>query len=194
MTSQLDRVLRVAIAHGAAVIDGDGEVEVSGHTYRKASITVRDNTHAVSLLNALAESDAAEDEKIRDLGRMFRDMALSNGLSDEQLARRLLAFVQQTVTFAPEDGEKFRTPSLTLTMGAGDCDDSARLIAALAMATGMPARVVLEKNSRGEESHVVAQIWHNEAWHYAEGTFAAMYGEHPREAAQRLGLIRSDVA
>lgn len=191
--SDIDRLLRVARSAGAYVGEPSGEAEVSGKMYRKATIAVRDNVHAVELLNALAESDASEDPKIRDLGHMFRLSAFRKKESTEQLARRILAFVQQTVTFAPEEGEKFRTSSLTLAMGAGDCDDSARVLASLSIAAGIPARMVLVRNSKGEETHVAAQQWVDGKWAWAETTFPAMWDEEPHVAAERLGLVRGDV-
>lgn len=192
--SQLDRLLRVAEEEGAIIDIDMGHVDVNGKTYRRAHIRVRDNKHAVSLLNAFARSDAAEDPEIRDLGIMFAQGAAQRAESDEQLARRLLAFVQENVVFTPEEGEKFRLSSLTLKIGAGDCDDSARLLAALSIASGIPARVVLVKNSQGEESHVAAQVYVNGGWSWAETTFPALFGEHPRAAAERLGLLRGDVS
>ena len=191
--SHIDRLLRVAREAGAFVGQPAGEVEVSGKVFRKATIAVTDNRHAVELLNALAESDAEEDPKIAELGRMFKQDAYRKGESTEALARRILAFVQQTVTFAPEEGEKFRTSSLTLSMGVGDCDDSSRALAAISIAAGIPARVVLVQNSRGEDTHVAAQQWVDSQWRWAETTFPALWGESPTDAAKRLGLMREDV-
>ena len=191
--SQIDRLMRVAHKAGAKVESASGSVDMHGRTYVLATIYTKDNTHAVKLLNALAEDDAKEDKKIVELGRLFRENSASKKESIETLAKRIHQYVQSNIQFAPEEGEKFRLASLTLEMGSGDCDDSSHLLMSLSIASGIPARIVLVKNSKGEESHVAAQMWVDNKWQWAETTFPALFGESPHEAAQRLGLMRSDV-
>ncbi len=98
-------------------------------------------------------------------------------------AARLLSAVQGRVRFEPERGEVFRSPRATWERGAGDCDDSATLLAALASAAGLPAELV-PMGAGGAPTHVVARI----LGQWAETTLrGARLGEHPGAALSRLG-------
>ncbi len=192
--TQIDRLVKVAHRLGFRVLQGSDTVAVSGDAFRTATVECRDNGDAVRFLNELAKDDAVFDTEVRDLGRAMRASADRKGLSAIDLAKELQDFVRTHVAFAEEQGERFRLPSLTLRLGAGDCDDSARLLASLAIAAGVPARILLVNNSKGEGSHVAAQLWAADRWWWSETTFPADLGEDPREGAVRLGLVRSDVA
>jgi len=139
---------------------------------------------------------AAEDAKTvgaRDLALELRRGAPD----DESFARRVHAYVLEHVAFVREAGEVFAAPWYTLGVGAGDCDDHARLTYAILAAGGVPARLAFlsPKGSPGP-SHVVAQAGAGGAWHWLETTVAARFGEHPMAAATRLGirLQRRDIA
>ena len=60
----------------------------------------------------------------------------------------------------------------------------------VSLAAGGKARIVGVPNSRGRVAHVAPQAFHDGAWHWAETTVDAAFGEHPRIAARRLGLNR----
>ena len=133
----------------------------------------------------------ASDPSIVALARSFARQATSDG----ELARDLHAYVRDSVRFVPdadpETGERaevFQSAAYTLlTRHAGDCDDSARALYALAIAAGLRARFGF-LSVQNEPRHVFAQIWSGGAWHDAETTIAAQYGEHPLDALRRLGI------
>lgn len=183
-------MIRAARRVGCEIGAGAFEpIQVAGETVYAGTVRCRDNAHAVELLNALADDDAVNDT---DLVRFVHGMRLTNEPAEVR-ARAIHRFVKEHVSFSEESGERFRLPSLTLRLGTGDCDDSAHLIASMAMAMGLGGRVVLLPNMRGEWTHVVAQIGYGGAWHWAEATFDADYDEHPHDAARRLGIMRGDV-
>jgi transglutaminase-like putative cysteine protease len=193
--SQIERMIRIARRVGCELdLSARPEpIAVGGDIFHSATVRCRDNVHAVELLNAFAEDDARNDTELVDF---VRGMVVASRRREEigaELAEGIHRFVLDHVDFSEEDGERFRLPSLTLRLGTGDCDDSAHLIASMAMAAGLPARVVLLRNAKGDPTHVVAQIAHDGAWHWCEATFEARYNEHPHDAAKRLGLMRKDV-
>lgn len=183
-------MLRVARVAGCVIEQGPLEpIEVAGELVYAAKIRCRDNTHAVRLLNAFADDDARND---LELVRFVHAMNIASE-SAEIKARTIHRFVKEHVSFSEEAGEKFRLPSLTLRLGTGDCDDTAHLIASMAMAMGLGARILLLPNARGQMTHVVAQIGYGGSWKWAEATFDADFDEEPHDAARRLGIMRSDV-
>jgi hypothetical protein len=103
------------------------------------------------------------------------------------------SFVRNGIVFAREEGEIFQTPRVTISQGFGDCDDHARLVAALLIAGGVPARLAFLHAPRGGPRHVVAQALNGTAWRWLETTLPARAGEDPRAAALRLRLVRTDL-
>lgn len=119
----------------------------------------------------------------------------------------LHALVKKRVRFVPEKGEVFQSPATTLALGYGDCDDSARLLVAVARAAGFPARLVYFLD-RGQPAHVAAAISAGSLpWgagstlssaargglRWAEATIDARFGEDPFAACRRLGIRRPDL-
>lgn len=167
-----------------ALEDIDGEPGV------RASIDCGDGWTAARLLLALAAEDART-PGARELASTLR--AVSGG-SDAGFARAVHRFVRDRVAFRREDGELFQSPAVTLRRGLGDCDCQFRLAYALARAGGLRASMGLLHDresfgAAGWPSHV-APILHDGAgaW-WAETTVAARYGEHPMDAARRLGVV-----
>lgn len=143
-----------------------------------------DNAAAVRLLDRLAWVDSARPD-VRALAA-----ELVAGAADELgAARRIHAAVQRFVTYVDESVETFRSPEETLELG-GDCDDSARLCAALARAAGVRAELVYLPQSFATDDHVVTRL----AGHWAEATIGARFGEDPYVAAKRLGTQRRDLS
>jgi transglutaminase-like putative cysteine protease len=60
--------------------------------------------------------------------------------------------------------ETIQTPVQTLKIGAGDCDDKATLLCALAAAVGFPTRFCAIGVRGGNFSHVMAQAFLGNAW------------------------------
>lgn len=128
-----------------------------------------------------------------------RDLALAlrrNAPTDDAYARLLHQYVKDSVSFVRESGEIFQGPAYTLAMGAGDCDDHARLLVALGLAGGLGAKMGLlhRGNSappamRGP-THVAGMLCTPTGCSWAETTVDAHYGEEPMAAAQRVGVLR----
>ena len=73
----------------------------------------------------------------------------------------LLDWVKTNIEFRGENDETLQSPRVTLKWGAGDCDDHATLIAALAKSLGYEVRfetVAVAREAPTEFSHVYAEI------------------------------------
>jgi hypothetical protein len=136
------------------------------------------------LLRELSEGDV-EDPAVAALAIKIR-MAGSDG------PRGLHAWVKRTVRFATEKVETFQSAAFTAKTGVGDCDDSERLLWAVARAAGIPVRFVFFLQG-GQPAHVSAQLHDGASWQWAETSVPAYYGEHPLAALRRLGKVRRDI-
>lgn len=137
------------------------------------------------LLDALATQDAKLDPP--DPATVAALQASPGGA-----ARAAHAYVLARVQFRDETVETFQAPSVSLSRGYGDCDDSERLLVVLARASGVPARFVFFVQ-KGQPAHVTVQLCDGGKWRWAETTIPAKYGEHPFAAMKRLGLTRADL-
>ena len=109
-------------------------------------------------------------------------------------ARSLHASVQRSIRYVVEPRETFQSAAVTMELQAGDCDDHAALVYALAHAMGMPARICILTDAEGEPVHAVAKLYDGSAWQWAETTIPAGFGEDPQAAfarCKREGLIAS---
>ena len=94
--------------------------------------------------------------------------------------------MQTYVKFVHEPVETFQSARVTMQTGAGDCDDHARLLYALAVAGNLPAKLVFFEQD-DQPVHVVAQLEDADGtWQWAETTIDAAYGEEPHDALARL--------
>ncbi len=195
---RLARMVQCALRVGCVVEETTETVEINGERFTAFIVHAEDNLQAISLLNDMARDEAEHDPDIRFLARGFIRHTFG-GTSGNlirtplSLARTLQNYVRANVAFVTEPGEAFRSAALTLKLGAGDCDDSAHLLVALAMACGMSAKVAPVFDEEGEISHVAARIYVDGTWQWAETTFEADFGEEPRAAAKRLGILREDL-
>lgn len=117
--------------------------------------------------------------------------------------RRILNFVKRYVTFLPdprtsvEDGgqmELVQAPFQTLHRKAGDCDDMSTLVAALAMAVGIPAQYATIKadGRRPDEfSHVYPVLFIDGRWLGADASVDKSYlgWEAPRHNGKEMWRI-----
>lgn len=182
-------------------------VHACGRAWEAVDVGCDDNRPALRLLNLLADFYAgglpgiyphADPSVVRMAGDFARaaDRARIAPFHREPfLARAIHRFVQDNVRFAEEHVETFRSPELTMQLASGDCDDHAVLVASIAKACGIPARI----EGFGEGiSHVCPVL--ERPGRYAETTIkvldGARYGEHPYAAAERLNLRaqRTDLA
>ena len=154
-----------------------------GHT----AFEVDCGTHSrkVDLLSDLAEADA----DLPDLRRIAEDVTAGSA-DDTERAVALHRFVIDTVGFVKEKRETFSPTLRTLEIGQGDCDDSARALMALLRAMDIPARLetLPPRASGGVPLHVAAQAQIGGQWKWLETSIDAWPGEHPLQAAKRLGI------
>lgn len=107
-------------------------------------------------------------------------------------ARAVMAWVKSHVRYIREPKETFQSPTYTIRTKAGDCDDHANLVHAIARNAGLPAKVMPLWRD-GQVRHAVSQIEIDGAWTWAETTIDARFGEHPQEAVKRLKAARDDI-
>lgn len=148
-----------------------------------------DNRHAIRFLNEAAGHDTMTPE-VRELAlQLRRAHPDAHGF-----LTAVQAFVKVAVHFVREARETFQHALYTIRRRAGDCDDHARAVAALALAGGEKARIVGVANTSGKVGHVAPVVFDGGRWRWSETTIDAFFGEHPRAAARRLGIgHRSDI-
>lgn len=189
------------------------QVPVSGGGTRIAArMRFQDPWAAARLLVELADDDASDPivrawslDILRATAQAIGEPlgpTLSPALHDA-FARAIHDNVQAQIKFIQEPLETFQSADVTMQSGAGDCDDHARLVYALACAGGLNSQLVFFEDEDAESLplvmlggegtqpvHVVAQIQDSSgAWQWAETTIAAEYGEEPHEAFARLGGV-----
>lgn len=128
---------------------------------------------------------------IRGAASMLRQQGRGNA---HQIAALTQAWVHRNIPFLPEKMETFIRPDEVLLRRApgGDCDDHARLVAALLAAAGVPSRLVILARD-DHPLHVTAQAQIRGQWTWLETTVPARLGEHPHAAAIRAGVTRRDI-
>lgn len=165
----------------------------------------------VALLGRLARYDATSEASagtMRALAQAFCDkwggswgkLPVARGVADMRKACQewahaasLQAAVKSLVRFRPEEVETFEHSLRTLELGYGDCDDHARLVAALGLAIGLDMGLAVLRDAEGYPRHVAATLLSPGVAGRPEGlwletTIAARFGEPPMEAAKRLGI------
>lgn len=161
---------------------------------RRSRIVCPGGWGAARLLVELAREDLDDERGAivaaigRELRRAYPDARACIGA--------IHAFVVSFVAFAPEEGERFQHPAITLATSIGDCDCHARLVVALLRSAGVPARFAFfsAPGATGPR-HVVAQGLAGDRWVWLETTVpGAMPGDNPIAAALRAHVIRDDVA
>jgi hypothetical protein len=158
-------------------------------------MTFTDPWAAARLLADLTDQDA-DDPVVRSwafeiLGAVADELGESDAgptLSPELLAafvRALYQNVQRQIFFRHERTETFQSARETMHLRAGDCDDHARLLVALARSAGVDAQLVFFDDN-DQPSHAVSVLRDAEGWWWAETTIDARFGEPPLEALGRL--------
>ncbi len=134
----------------------------------------------VQLLSQLTVQDAKNPQV-----RRLAELVVMHARDDDHGAELLHALVRDGVSFAKEQVETFSPTMWTLQTKRGDCDDTARALAALLLSIGYRVRFVTQGNP---PSHIVAQVYTEQnGWTFAETTLHAHFGEAPQAAAHRLG-------
>lgn len=169
-------------------------IDVNGEPRELLWVKVSDNEQAMALLRAMADLYQTHPDVVSIAQEIHEYAALTVAVpSAELIAHGVQTYVQKTVRYEEEEIERFCSPLVTLRIGLGDCDDHALLVCVLARAAGLQARIVPLRDTSGAIVHAVTQIKTGGGWMWAETTIAAGLGEHPLDAAQRLGVLRSDL-
>jgi transglutaminase-like putative cysteine protease len=185
-----------------AYLDGPGPDEVAGLVRRHGGryvgaydlpgggqafhLEFPDHASKVAFLDGLAELDAFTPW----VRRAAEQIAAGAAGPVEQIAR-LHAYVRDRVAHTEEPIETFSPPRWVLESRIGDCDDTARALLALLRSLGHRGRLATLGHP---PRHVAAQVQLGDDWHWLETTIPARAGEHPLEAAKRLGIVtRSDL-
>jgi hypothetical protein len=184
---------KIAAEAGCDVIETH-ELTTAGLVVLVLELDCRTNENAVAYLNGCARRDAWDPRTVAFAASLREPLGMHPSVPT--VAGALQDWVKENIAFVRERDERFQHALVTLKWRMGDCDDHARLIAALLMACGVQARVVGVKNGEGRMAHVCAQVKDGGEWRWVETTVDAYYGEAPFDAARRLGLVhdRTEIA
>jgi hypothetical protein len=119
----------------------------------------------VSIVRGL-KSPLADPQQMKQLSDLASDIIIAAGCPKTPTqnacqARALRAWVEANIYYLadPDELETVRFPQQTIERGAGDCDDMALLLAALASAAGFKTRFAAWRmNAEPVPTHVSAQL------------------------------------
>ena len=184
------RGMRVEWVQMVPIAPGSSELVVT------SKLTFDDPWDAARFLLDSAKEDASEEPEVRAWSLAILKhtaRAIGEGASGPTLSPRLLdAYVRQLhrnverqIKFVHEKKETFQSAATTMRLGAGDCDDHARLLYALARAGNVKAKMVFFED--GEQPvHVVNLLKDSRGYQWAETTINARFGENPYRALERI--------
>lgn len=146
------------------------------------------------LIRQLAVHGAVHETAIRETA-----IALVRGLPRSahfERIERLHQFVRDSIDYVREPVEMLHPATVTLNMGAGDCDDHVILLGALAWSIKYPF-IIEPVGDAGNPYHYTAAIGFPQTdeptgdeattWVPTETTARAFTGEHVHDAVARLG-------
>lgn len=148
-----------------------------------------DNPATYRLLLEMAKIDEG-DASARSVALQLYNAEPRNA---ERRARAIHRWVKDHIWFVREPKETFQSPTYTIAFGAGDCDDHAILLNAIAKNAGLTARIRPLKKPNGDVKHAFVEILLREEWIPIETTVDAAFGEAPEAAARRLVTGRDDL-
>lgn len=116
---------------------------------------------------------------------------LTSGLPQKDYAgevRNLHAFVRDSIRYLRDvsEVETLQTPDVTLSLGYGDCDDKAILLAALLESINHPTRFVAIGPSNENFAHVYVETLIGRSWMPLETTEPVDCGDGPSGYPARL--------
>jgi len=97
----------------------------------------------------------------------------------EGVARSIYSWVSRNVAYIsdPVGAEYVQDPLTTVNLGAGDCDDHAALVGALALAVGLPARLAVVGNDQNSFDHIFPELLVSGSWVPCDTTSPYGYGQ-----------------
>ncbi len=151
------------------------------------------------LVDVMAWEDALYDGRIRQLALAIADVAAerrhrAGPVSGPELASEVQLQVASRVRFIGEAGDQIQDAWTTWAIRWGDCDCQTRLVLALLRSVGIEVQSVGFRRDDGTVAHICAALPSRTGPWYLETTLgpAVMIGEHPYEAARRLGVTARD--
>jgi len=139
-------------------------------------------------LSAIPSGVAGTDATVREIARLVRydlerpqlrllatrvlNHARIRSKNHLQEAKTLYGYIVGRVRYQkdPVDLETVQSPTVTLGLGAGDCDDLSGLVAGLAMAVGMPARFRVIGYGDNDLVHIFPELFAAGRWWPADAT------------------------
>ena len=103
--------------------------------------------------------------------------ALPPALDPAAFCRILCGWLHRTLTYAPGATAVHTTAEAALAGGAGVCQDSAQIFAALARLYGLPARYCMGLTVGEGATHAWAEVWYRGGWHGFDPTRGCETGE-----------------
>ncbi len=124
-------------------------------------------------------SDAAHRPGIRQLAIQIVTGAGATGKDQARQAKALFQWVKNNIGYIADirNIETIAHPLVTLQSGAGDCDDQAALVAALAESIGIATRLKVVGDHPDRFRHIFAELFINGQWHPADTTETNRLGE-----------------
>lgn len=165
---------------------------VEGVKRARYRVVCDNNIQAIELFDLWARDEGVNDWEIADLGARIKRAVDARPTHDDRrlmLAIEIQQFVQEHMRFQQEPGETSRSSSVTLALGAGDCDEAASLVCALDVAAGLDGHVRGIARSDGEIVHAVGSVTIDGREYWQEASVPARFGEHPRDAAKRMNIV-----
>lgn len=109
-------------------------------------------------------------------------------------SRALYQWVKRNIRFVPDplDVETVQDPEVTLRIGAGDCEDHAALLAALAQSVGIPARFVVVGENLDRFQHIYAELLIDGRWTPADTTNEFPFGVSPPLPASKVYSMKGE--
>ena len=146
----------------------------------------------------IRDGEPGTDETLRQLGQLIVDsqkrpkirilathILSQNAVpqkNDAAAALALFGWIKKNIRYQkdPTHVEVVQDPEITaFQIRAGDCDDQAALMGALASSVGIPARLTVIGNNRNNFSHIFAEVLVNNRWIAADTTLDAPFGTRP---------------
>lgn len=103
------------------------------------------------------------------------------------LATAIFKFIKSNIRFVddPIGIETVQAPEITLQIGVGDCDDQSALMAAMALAVGIPVRFVVAGYTPDHMIHIFTELFIEGQWMAADTCEKDRIGE-------RIPKLRSE--